>query len=166
MTVGFFFFHLLDERLSKLNAINISSNSQELWIGCWVGRSIEIQVRWAWWMKSRITVTGKAGFGDATIAKGLDWFLLRNTCRLVTELMGRMTFSILLGGQQSFLLCCTLQLIWLCSCVCVCWREGKVFAKLDYLKIITCRNSHCGTTELAASWVLGCRFNPWPGTMG
>ena len=51
-------------------------------------------------------------------------------------------------------------------CVCVCWREGKVFAKLDYLKIITCRNSHCGTTELAASWVLGCRFNSWPGTMG
>ena len=105
------------------------------WIDCWVGGSTEMQMSWAWWIKSRTTVMGRAVFGEATTAEGLNWFLLRNTCRLLTY--GIDGIQCPHRRPTVISVCCTLQLIWLCSSVCVyvcvCWREGKVFPKLGRL---------------------------------
>ena len=96
------------------------------WIDCWVGGSTEMQMSWAWWIKSRTTVMGRAVFGEATTAEGLNWFLLRNTCRLLTDLWDRRhSVSSQEADSHFCVLYFTADLVMFkCVCVCVCVLEG------------------------------------------
>ena len=98
------------------------------WIDWWVGGSIEMQMRWAWWIKSRTTVMGRAVFGEATTAEGLNWFLLRNTCRLLSDLWDRWHSVSSQEANSHFcvvyftadLVMCARARACVCVCVCVC----------------------------------------------